>query len=161
MSDVEGQRPIPKTNSDKAALTTGAPTSILVNRRSSQNRQEYPQSNSEVQFRDILALFDKTVTEAILLGARSRDPSDNATAQLLDDGLFELRIWAENIKAVALTAESSHKSLRILDILEGPAVSTANDVLHGLEQDLKLMSGGSLKTELYKQVTIQRTSLFY
>lgn len=112
----------------------------------------------EVRFENLLTLFDRVVASAITVGAKSSDPSDQVTARSLDDSLFELRIWLENVKAIAPDAGPSSDSSRLLGKLEGPAAALFQNVLMDLETDLKDLSADITDMNLYGQVASWRTS---
>ena len=112
----------------------------------------------EVHYENLLALFDSVVTSAITASAKSHESSDQVIARSLDDSLFALRIWLENIKHVMPDAESSRNSLRILGKLEGPLATIFLKILRGLETDLTGLSAHTADNNLYGQVVIYGTS---
>ena len=117
-----------------------------------QDRRDKSRIPLEVRFENLLALFDSVVASAITACAKSHESSDQVTARSLDDSLFELRIWLENIKAIVPDAESSPDSLRILGKLEGPVAATFLNVLEGMETDLTELSADTADKNLYGQV---------
>lgn len=109
--------------------------------QTTQNIRSHRRIPLEVQLQDLLALFNKIAEKAITVGARSHDPSDHVTARALDDSLFDLRVWLENIEAIVPDTEPSPGSLKMLGKLEGLAASTFRNVLHDLETDLTELLG--------------------
>ncbi len=117
-----------------------------------EDRRDKNRSPVEVHFENLLALFDGVVTSAITASAKSHESSDQLTARSLDDSLFELRIWLENIKAVVPHAESSLDILRILGKLEGPVAAIFLKILGEMETDLTELSADTADNNLYGQV---------
>ena len=114
----------------------------------------------EIQFRDLLALFDKIVASAITVGARSHDPADHVIARALDDSLFELRMWLENIRSKIPDRGPSSGSLSILEKFEGPGATRLRNDLDDLETHLKELSATSTDTGLYGHLMSQDASFF-
>ncbi len=108
----------------------------------------------EVLFENLLALFDSVIVSAISAGAKSHESSDQAIARSLDDSLFELRKWLENIKHVMPDAESSRNSLRILGKLGGPLAAMFPKILGGMETDLTELSAETADNNLYGQIVL-------
>ena len=117
-----------------------------------QDRRDEIRIPLEVQFENMLALFDSVAASAIVASAKSHESSDQVIARSLDDSLFELRIWLENIKHVMPDAESSRNSLRILGKLGGPIVAILLHVLGRMEKDLTGLSADSADNNSYGQV---------
>ena len=110
------------------------------------------QTPLEALFRELLALFDKVVASAISLSARNDDPSHHFTARILDDYLFELRLWPENIKTMMPDAELTD-SLKLLRGLEESTASNLRDILSNLERDLTSLSAKLTDSQMYDRVT--------
>ena len=117
-----------------------------------QDRRDEIRIPLEVQFENMLALFDSVAASAIVASAKSHESSDQVIARSLDDSLFELRIWLENIKHVMPDAESSRNSLIILGKLGGPTVVILLNVLGRMEKDLTELSADSADNNSYGQV---------
>ena len=81
---------------------------------------ERPYESIDIQIEDVLVRLDKIVTLAISRSIGGIESGEYVTARMLDDSLFELRVWVENIKAA-----SQIGNLKGLDALEG---STAQDL---------------------------------
>lgn len=126
--------------------------------QTTQNIRSHRRIPLEVQLQDLLALFNKIAEKAITVGARSHDPSDHVTARALDDSLFDLRVWLENIEAIVPDTEPSPGSLKMLGKLEGLAASTFRNVLHDLETDLTELLGDFTDMGLYGLSTSPDTS---
>lgn len=103
----------------------------------------------EVQFLDLVALFDKTIASITKVSAESDNLSDQAIASELDDSLLELRIWMEDIKHVIPNANHSSSGFEMIDKLEGPAASTLRSILSNLQADITDLSTTSDDTGLY------------
>ena len=116
-----------------------------------QDRSDKSRIPLEVRFENLLALLDSVVASAITASAISHESSDQVTAHSLDDSLFQLRIWLENIKAMVPDAETSPDILRILGKLKGPGAATFLNVLGAMETDLKELSADTADKSLYGQ----------
>ena len=113
-----------------------------------QDRRDKSRIPLDVHFENLLALFDSVVASAITASAKSHEPSDQVTARSLDDSLFELRIWSENIKAVMPDADSSRNSLRILGKLGEPIGAKILKIFTRLELDLTELSADTADSKL-------------
>ena len=100
----------------------------------------------DTRIRDTLALCDNIVASAITISTQSNNSTDQATAHTLDDCLFDLNIWVENVEA-SISGNSSD-SLKVLDILRGPAASSVRHVIDDLEMAFKDMSKDLTATSL-------------
>lgn len=100
----------------------------------------------DTRIRDTLALCDSIVASAITISAQSNNLTDQATAHTLDDCLFDLNIWVENVEA-SISSNSSD-SLKVLDILRGPAASSVQRVIDDLEMTFKDMTKDLTTTSL-------------
>ena len=98
------------------------------------------------RIRDTLALCDNIVASAITISAQSNNSTDQATAHVLDDCLFELKIWVENVEA-SIPGNFSG-SLEVLDILRDPAASSVQQIIDDLEMTFKDMSKDLKTTSL-------------
>ena len=148
MSQKESE-PLPKDD---------LPSEVHMQSTTEQDNRHKSRSPVEVHFENLLALFDSVVASAITASAKSHELSDQVTARSLDDSLFELRIWLENIKAIVPEAQSPLDSLRILGKLGGPVGAMSLEILRGLETDLTELSADTAAYELYGQVVICGTS---
>lgn len=92
----------------------------------------------DTRIRDTLALCDRLSASAITVSAQSNNPTDQTAAQALDDCLFDLKIWVENV--MASISGNSSDSLKVLDIMSGPAVPSVQQVIDELEMTFKDMS---------------------
>ena len=117
-----------------------------------QDRRDKNRILMEVRFENLLALFDSVVASTITVSAKSHESSDQVTARSLDDSLFELRVWLENINGIVPDAESSLDSLRILGKLEGPVAAAFLEILGEMETDLSELSADTADNNLYAQV---------
>ena len=124
-------------------------TTELHLRRDPGNKPRIP---LEVRFENMLALFDSVLASVIIASAKGHDSSNQVIAHWLDDDLFELRTWIENIKAIMPDAEFPRNSLRILGKLEGPVVATLLNALGRIETDLSELSTHNPDNNLYGQV---------
>ena len=122
------------------------PIKTLVKGHQSRDHRSVP---IDVQFLDLLALFDKAITSITKSSAESNNLSDQATANELDDSLLELRIWMEDIKTVMPNASHSSSGFELLDKLEGPAASTLRSILSDLQAHIIDLSTTSQTTGLY------------
>ena len=106
----------------------------------------------DVKFENLLALLDSVDASATIASARSHETSDQATARLLEDSRFELRMWSHNLKILTPKAEPSLNSLRILGKLDGPLAATLLIFLDGIQKDLRELSADTTDNRLYGQV---------
>lgn len=108
--------------------------------RSSQHGGEFVRVTMDRRIRDMLVLCDKVVASAITIGAQgNQNSTDQALAHTLDDCLFDLSIWVENVELAISETDVSSTSLRVLDVLRGSAASTVRQVISDLELTLKKM----------------------
>ena len=106
----------------------------------------------EVRFQKLLALLDSVAASAIIASTRSDKFSNQVIAQSLDDDLFELRTWIENVESIMPSAEFPRNCLKILGKLDGPVVATLSNVLGSLETDLSKLSTHTADNDLCGQV---------
>ena len=123
-----------------------------------QGRRDTSRIPLDVHFENLLAFFDSVVASAVTASARNPGSFGQVTAHLLDESLFELRIWSENIKAVMPDAGSSLNSLRILGKFDGPVVAILLNVLGEIEKALRELSADTKDNNLYVQVNTRDTS---
>lgn len=107
---------------------------------SSQDGREFIRATMDKRIRDTLALCERVVASAIAICAQSNISTDQTTARTLGDCLFALNIWVENVEAAISNTDVSSTSLKLLDVLTGPAASTVRHVFGDLEKTLKMMS---------------------
>ena len=106
----------------------------------------------QVRYENTLALLDSVTASAIIASAKSDEFSSQVIAQSLDDDLFELRTWIENVESIMPSAEFPRNCLKILGILDGPVVATLSNVLGRMETDLSELSTHTADNDLYGQV---------
>lgn len=122
----------------KQSSTLGNPD-VSIN-RSPHHGGEFNRGTMDKRIRDVLALCDKVVASAIVICAQGNNSSDLETVHSLDDCLFELNIWVENVEATLSNSDIFPKGLRVLDVLRGSAAATVRQVISDLETTVKVMS---------------------
>ena len=113
-----------------------------------QGLQEQPGERLDGQFVNVLELFDRVVASAITVSAKSSDPSEHAMARMLDDCLFGVRMWIENIIATVPDVGPSLDGFTFLDMVKGPTRLTLHNALESLRKDLRSLMA-STETEMY------------
>lgn len=131
--------------------TRGSPDDVSFN-HPSQNGRDFVIASMDKRIREVLDLYEELVASVIAICKRGNDSTDREIAHTLDDGLYNLKIWVENIEAAISTTDISSTSLRVLDILKGSAASTARQIIGDLEKTVKAMS----KQQKHDSTTLNR-----
>lgn len=128
--------PDPAKSNEQKSYPKEIPSHVPA--KSSFSVRDFVRAPMDTRIQDTLALCDSIVASAITISAQSNNLTDLATAHTLDDCFFDLNIWVENVKA-SISGNSSD-SLKVLDILRGPAASSVQQVIDDLEMTFKDMS---------------------
>lgn len=135
-SSSTSSSPHPVKSNEQKSYPKETPSHVPA--KSSFDGGDFFRAPLDTRIRDTLALCDSIVASAITISAQSNNSTDQTTAHSLDDCLFDLNIWVENVEA-SISGNSSD-SLKVLDILRGPAASSVRQVIDDLEMTFKDMS---------------------
>lgn len=119
--------------------TLGGPDEAPFNRASPHGR-DFVNATMDKRIQDMLVLCEEVIASAIAMCKRGNDPADREIAHTLDDCLYHLKIWVENVEAAISTPDASPTSLRVLDVLKGSTASSVRQIITDLETAVKAMS---------------------
>lgn len=89
----------------------GSPDDVSFNRVSQYGR-EFVTATMEKRIRETLVLCEEVAALAIAICKRGNDSADLEIAHTLDNCLYNLKIWVENVEAAISTTDVSSTSLR-------------------------------------------------
>lgn len=145
---------IPNPSKQKAlppSSTLGSPDNVSFN-RASQLGSDFVTATMDKRIQNVLLLCEEVVASGVAIYERSDDSADREMVHILDDCLYNLKIWVENVEAAIFISDVSSINLRALDVLKGSAASTVRQIIADLETTVIAIS----KEQRHDSLTLSR-----